>query len=135
METTAPNVERDALRAWGVSIAQATCGAYFFVAGVLALNSAPEVVRGFARWGWPDEARVAVGLFELVASVLIVVPRFARRAAITLGAMMVASMLVRVAKLELFPGLIEGILLVPLLILVANAHRPARAVEVAIVPA
>src|SRR3712207_2066738 len=92
METTLARSNWTAGRAWAVSIAQAAAGAYFVVAGLLKLTSADTMVAAFARWGWPGSARVAFGVVELLGGVTLVVPRFARAAALMLATLMVGSM-------------------------------------------
>ena len=126
MKSTVKLDENDRVRALGLSIAQAVTGAYFVVAGLLTLANVPLMHGAFARWGWPAGAQFAIGALQLVGGTAVIVPRFARAAAWTLLGLMAFDMIVRVAHLELFPGLLEPLIIAPMLVVVANAYSPAR---------
>lgn len=129
MDTTLTRTTRESLLSWGIALAQATAGAYFVVAGLLKLLGAPPMVAAFARWDWPGSARVAIGVVELLSGVALVLPRFARVSALTMAALLVASQAVHLAKLDPLYTLLEPLLLVPLLLVVANAHAPGGAAQ------
>jgi uncharacterized membrane protein YphA (DoxX/SURF4 family) len=122
--TTTNQLERGAARAWAFSIAQAVLGAYFFAAGVLAIRGTPLMVSAFERLGLSAPWRVLIGLVELVGAVGLVLDRTARAAAAALATLMIASMYVHVARVHIFPELLEGLVVVPPLLMIAYGFRP-----------
>lgn len=51
--------------------------AVYLLAGGSKLAGAEQHVQSFARWGWPDWMRLAVGTVEVVSAALLLVPRVA----------------------------------------------------------
>jgi len=63
----------------------------FFASGVVTLIPLDIAVQGFARWGYPDWFRIAVGLAEVVGAVLLVIPSVQWIGAAGLSIMMVGA--------------------------------------------
>jgi uncharacterized membrane protein YphA (DoxX/SURF4 family) len=63
----------------------------FFASGVVKLIPLEVAVQGFARWGYPDWFRIAVGLAEVVGAVLLLVPSVQWIGAAGLSVMMVGA--------------------------------------------
>lgn len=49
----------------------------YLMAGSSKLAGAEQHVSNFARWGWPDWMRIAVGTVEVTCAILLLVPRAA----------------------------------------------------------
>ena len=63
----------------------------FLGASVPKLLGAPDAVAGFAKYGYPDWVRLVVGVTEVVAAVLLLVPRLAWVGAAAIAVIMVGA--------------------------------------------
>lgn len=62
--------------------------------GLMKMPGVPGVefwIRDFARWGYPDWFRVAVGVAELISFALLLVPRVAAYGALIFGVVMLGA--------------------------------------------
>jgi putative oxidoreductase len=75
----------------------------FLGAGIPKLLSTPDVVTGFAKYGYPSWFHLLIGATEVVAAVLLLVPRVA-----WLGASAVAVIMVGAAYTHAILGTGEG---------------------------
>lgn len=102
--------------------------AVYLLAGGSKLAGAEQHVQGFARWGWPDWLRLAIGAVEVISAVLLLVPRVA-----FLGASALVVVMAGAIYTHLFRATGEaGMAVVPLVLLGLNAlvawgRRPGRA--------
>jgi putative oxidoreductase len=62
-----------------------------FVLTGLAKFRAPFWIAGFARWGYPDGFRIAIGVLEVAGGVLLLFPRTSSYAAALLGSIMIGA--------------------------------------------
>lgn len=114
-------------------------------AGVAKVLAAPPFVELFLAWGYPLSLMTAIGLFELIGAVGLLLPRIASVAALSLALLMVAAIythLFRGGPLFAFVplGLMVALLwlakrrlnarqswVLPLSIVAQNAASPTRA--------
>ncbi len=81
-ETTTPSVSRPALWiGWILGILPA--GLLIF-SGVMKFMKSPELVEGFDHIGWPADLALALGIVELVSTLLYLIPRTAVLGAVLL---------------------------------------------------
>jgi putative oxidoreductase len=72
-EATAPPPNKAAMIiSWATAILVSLA---FGPAGVVKLVAVPDAVAEFVTWGYPDWFRIVVGVIEVVAVVLLLVPR------------------------------------------------------------
>lgn len=102
--------------------------ALFLFSGGSKLAGVEQHVQGFAHWRYPDWFRVVVGVVEVVAAILLLIPRFAFVGAVALIVIMAGA-----TYTHLFRATGEGamaamtvVLLVVLLIVAAARWRNAR---------
>ena len=81
-------------------------GAVFFVSGALILAHRPLVVERFLEWGYPTKWMTVVGAIEVLAAVLLVIPRFARHGAMILIVMMLGATFTHFAHGEYFAAIV-----------------------------
>ena len=99
--------------------------ALFLMAGGSKLAGAERHVQGFARWGWPDWMRLAIGAVEVTSAVLLCVPRVA-----FFGALSLTTVMAGATYTHLFRASGEGamasftVALAGLCALIAWARRP-----------
>ena len=99
--------------------------ALFLMAGGSKLAGVEMHIQNFARWGWPDWMRIAIGAIEVTAAVLLLIPRIAFFGACTLMVVMMGAI-----HTHLFRATGEASMVVPPLVLlglaavVAWARRP-----------
>lgn len=113
-------------RASGLLWARAGIGSLFFGAGLVKILGVDRVEAMFALWGIPEGWMVAIGLFEVLCSVLVLLPRTSMFASIALAVLMVGASLTHITAGQM------GLALVPaamLCVLVAMIGRMARGVE------
>jgi uncharacterized membrane protein YphA (DoxX/SURF4 family) len=63
----------------------------FVGASIPKLLGAPDAVAGFAKYGYPDWLRLAVGVTEVVAAALLLVPRLAWIGASAIAVIMIGA--------------------------------------------
>jgi uncharacterized membrane protein YphA (DoxX/SURF4 family) len=63
----------------------------FVGASIPKLLGAPDAVAGFAKYGYPDWFRLAVGVTEVVSAALLLVPRLAWLGASAIAVIMVGA--------------------------------------------
>lgn len=102
--------------------------ALFLFSGGSKLAGAEQHVQGFAHWGYPDWFRVVVGAVEVVAAILLLIPRLA-----CVGAAALIVIMAGATYTHLFRATGEGpmaamtvVLLVFLLIVAAARCRNDR---------
>jgi putative oxidoreductase len=88
--------------------------ALYLFSGGSKLAGAEQHIQAFARWGWPDWMRLAVGAVEVGSAILLLVPRLAHFGA---GAMMVV--MAGATYTHLFRATGEGAMAVLTLVLLA----------------
>jgi uncharacterized membrane protein YphA (DoxX/SURF4 family) len=71
-------------------ILQVIVGVAFVPIG-LAKFTAPMWIRGFEAWGYPPAFRILIGVVEMAAGVMLLVPRLTSYAALLLAAIMVGA--------------------------------------------
>jgi uncharacterized membrane protein YphA (DoxX/SURF4 family) len=77
-----------------------------------AVIASSRMAADFARWGFPEWARYAVGTVEMVAAGLLLVPRATRLAAVFLAVVMVGALLTHAVHREWDRALVPLVLLV-----------------------
>lgn len=80
--------KRKAIALWVLS---GVLAAVYLMAGGSKLTGAEQHVQNFARWGWPDWMRLAVGTVETSSAILLLVPRLAWVAASVLVLVMAGA--------------------------------------------
>ena len=55
------------------TILAAILGVVFVAAGIPKLSGQAQVAANFERWGYPEQIRIAIGLMEILAGVLLLV--------------------------------------------------------------
>lgn len=96
----------------GLWIASAVVAGIMMIAGWAKVADAEMLVHNFSKWGYPHWFRYAVGTLEIVASVLLLIPKFRVYGASVIGGLMVGAVWTHVAAGEYFMIPIPGILLV-----------------------
>jgi putative oxidoreductase len=81
-------------------------------------------VRDFHRWGYPDWFRIVVGVAELAAMVLLLIPRIAAYGASLFAAVMLGAIFTHYTHNET-SRLPFNLLLLALSLVIAFARRPA----------
>jgi putative oxidoreductase len=81
-------------------------------------------VRDFHRWGYPDWARIVVGLAELTSLGLLLIPRFASYGASLFGVVMLGAIFTHATHHET-SRLPFNFLLLGLSLIIIFARRPA----------
>ena len=120
------NSERIAeMAAWTVAV---VLTATFLLSAAPKLFGAPPVVEQFQRWGYGDGLRLAAGLVELVAGVLLLVPRCRFAAALALAVVMAGAIYTHLSTGIGSPVL--AVLFLLALIALAWRSRPGSGMEV-----
>jgi uncharacterized membrane protein YphA (DoxX/SURF4 family) len=80
--------------------------------GISKLEGAPAIrwTEKFRHWGYPANAQYVVGMFEILGGLGVLIPRWRRTAALTLGALMIGALCTHVANAE-FPRVIPPLVL------------------------
>jgi uncharacterized membrane protein YphA (DoxX/SURF4 family) len=65
--------------------------AIFLISGVIKLIPMQAAVESFARWGYPDWFRIAVGVAEVTGAILLLIPQLAWIGGAGLSIMMVGA--------------------------------------------
>ena len=60
---------------WAGRILSTLAALSLLMSGVMKLMKPPELVKEFARLGWPDDLALGIGIVELVCVTLYLVPR------------------------------------------------------------
>ena len=98
----------------------------YLMSGVPKLAGVEQIVKEFAKWGYPGWFRLVVGTVEVASAVLLLIPRVA-----FFGASALAVIMIGAIHTHVFRGTNEaGMAVVPLLLLVflaivGYARRPA----------
>lgn len=72
-------------------VLQVLLGLQFILAGQ-AKFTRPDVWAGqFAGWGFPDNFYLVIGALELIGAILVFIPKFASKAALGLGIIMIGA--------------------------------------------
>lgn len=112
---------------WTASVLLA---AMYLFAGGTKLAGLQMHVEHFAKWGYPDWFRLAVGATEVVGGVLLLVPGAAFYAAVVLAVEMIGAMLTHLTHQEA-PNALVPLVLFLVLAFVALSRRasgePGRA--------
>lgn len=119
------------LRHIAVLVLSFVLAALFLFSGGSKLAGAEQHVQGFAHWGYPAWFRVVVGVVEVVAAVLLLIPRLA-----FVGAGALILIMAGATYTHLFRATGEGamaamafVLLVFLLIVAAARWRNERSLR------
>jgi len=108
-DTTAAPVGKAAF--WGGWVLSLVPGALLTFSGVMKVMQAQPVVEGFPQLGWPAHLAVAIGVVELVSTVLYLIPRTAVLGAILLTGYLGGAIATHVRLEEQFVGpLVFGVL-------------------------
>jgi putative oxidoreductase len=100
--------------------------AFVFV-GILKLEG-PSAVRWterFVQWGYPANAQYVIGVLEILGGVGVLIPRWRRAAAATLGVLMIGALGTHAVHAE-FLRLIPPLVLGGLAFLMYSAHPRPR---------
>ena len=108
-----------------VWVLQFLLAALFAIQGIVKLNGSPVWIARFQGWGYPDHFYFAVGLAELVGSILLLIPRLARFGALLLIVVMAGAAATHLLHRE--PQVITTLVLLALLALVLYLRRGASA--------
>jgi len=129
MKTERPKWQRIAL--W---ILSGLLAAAFVLSGGTKLSGPEEMANNFIRWGYPSWFMYVTGAIELVAAVMLLIPRTRFVGAFLLVATMGGAVLTHVVNAEAvhsFPALVLGLLAGVL----AYTHRPHSLGEIFSSPA
>src|SRR2546430_10636559 len=117
-------------RSTTVWVLSALLAALYLFTGGTKLAGMQMAVEEFARYGYPDWFRLAVGAAEVTGAVLLLVPRAALYGAIMLSVVMIGATVTHLTHQEA-PNAVVPIVLLVLLAFVAASRRetavPARA--------
>lgn len=91
------------LKTASVWIMSVLLAALFLRAGIPKLTGAEAWLQLFAKWGYPDEFRLVVGILEVASAILLLIPKFA-----TLGACGVIVVMAGATYTHLFRAPDEG---------------------------
>lgn len=99
--------------------------ALFLMSGGSKLARAEQHVKGFAHWGYPDWFRLVIGAIEVVAAILLLIPRLAFFGASALIVVMAGATYTHLVRAT-GEGAMAGmtVVLLVLLMLVAFARKP-----------
>jgi putative oxidoreductase len=84
--------------------------------------SAARWAARFRDWGYPPNARYVVGVFEILAGVAVLIPRWRRAASLILGTLMMCALCTHLVNGE-YPRIIPPLILGGLVFLTYRAHR------------
>jgi putative oxidoreductase len=110
---------------WGGAIFLAVA---FVSVGVSKLEGASAMrwAERFAHWGYPANAQYVVGVFQILAGLGVLIPRWRRAASLILGALMTGALCTHVVNAE-FRRVIPPLVLGGLAFLMYWSHgRPTR---------
>lgn len=100
----------------------------YLMSGSSKLGGAEQHVKGFAHWGHPDWFRLVIGTIEVVAAILLLIPRFAFFGASALIVVMTGAIYTHLGRATGEGGMAAvAAVLLALLILVTFARRPGAA--------
>ena len=103
-----------------VWILQIIMGLEFILAGQAKFTRPDAWAKNFAEWGFPDNFYLLIGALELIGAIFILIPKFASKAAIGLGAIMIGATLTHVVHQEwdrvLVTSIITGLLMLAYLL-------------------
>ena len=108
-----------------VWVLQFLLAALFAIQGIVKLNGSPAWISRFRGWGYPDHFYFAVGLAELLGSILLLIPRLAKFGALLLIVVMAGATATHFLHRE--PQVITTLVLFALLALVLYLRRGAAA--------
>jgi len=99
--------------------------ALFLMSGGSKLAGAEQHVKGFAHWGYPDWFRLVIGAIEIVAAILLLIPRLAFFGASALIVVMAGATYTHLVRAT-GEGAMAAmtVVLLALLVLVAFARKP-----------
>jgi putative oxidoreductase len=94
---------------WAIAIFLAVA---FVASGVSKLEGASAVrwAERFRDWGYPAQARLVVGIFEILAGLGVLIPRWRRAASLVLGALMIGALCTHALHAE-FPRILPTLVL------------------------
>ncbi len=72
-------------------VLQVLLGLEFILAGQAKFTRSDVWAREFNQWGFPDNFYLVIGALELIGAILIFIPRFASKAALGLGVIMIGA--------------------------------------------
>src|SRR5260370_3324199 len=79
------------LKSIAVWVLQFLLAALFAIQGIVKLNGSPAWIARFRGWGYPDHFYFAVGLAELLGSILLLIPSLAKFGALLLIVVMAGA--------------------------------------------
>ena len=85
----------------------------FAVQGVIKLMSSPVWIARFARWGYPHNFYLVVGVAELAGAILLLIPRLVRFGALLLAVVMFGAAATHLLHHE--PQIVTTLILLALL--------------------
>ncbi|MEO9482134.1 MAG: DoxX family protein [Ekhidna sp.] len=95
-------------------ILQVLMGLEFLIAGQAKFTATEVWAKQFSNWGFPDHFYLLIGALEVVGGILIFIPKFAAKAALGLGAIMLGATITHAVHGEwdriIFTLIIAGIL-------------------------
>ncbi|MEP1035135.1 DoxX family protein [Ekhidna sp.] len=93
---------------------QVLMGLEFLIAGQAKFTAAQAWFQKFNDWGFPDHFYQIIGGLEIIGAILIFIPKFASKAALGLGAIMLGATITHAVHGEwnriIFTLIIAGIL-------------------------
>ncbi len=72
-------------------VLQVLMGLEFILAGQAKFTRSDVWAREFNQWGFPDNFYLVIGALELIGAILIFIPKFASKAALGLGVIMIGA--------------------------------------------
>ena len=70
---------------------QILMGLEFILAGQAKFTRPDAWIKQFSNWGYPDHFYLLIGALELIGAIFIFIPKFASRAALGLGIIMLGA--------------------------------------------
>lgn len=111
-------------------VLQVVLAAFFALQGIIKLKGSPGWIAHFRAWGYPDHFYLVVGIVELLAAILLLIPRLANLGALILLAVMIGAVATLVIHHEhnIMVPVVPGILLATVLYLRRGAPQGASGI-------
>ena len=113
-------------RLYASLLLQIILGFLFLAAGAGKFLAREMWIQKFSNWGYPDHFYLLIGVVEIVAALLLFIPKFAKYAALTLVIIMLGALFTHIFNQELGELFRPGIFLVLLstLIFLKRGTKP-----------
>lgn len=118
-------MKKDKLKNIGLWALQILIALNFIGASIPKLTSQAGIVNNFERWGYPDGFYIIIGIVELLAALLLVIPKTAGYAAITLMGVMLGALVTHLMHGEFTNAIVPVVLSVLLALILAGRFPSA----------